>query len=235
MATTPITPTTPVAGATQSSINPGARVSGNPYKIDARYRFRKNQAIFRGIFYTSIRPGALITFQYVYWKHDPFPLVLSTGLWPSGKMAGINLHYLTFLYIRYMLNQFCGKNFVYKQISGNLFVKNSFRCYKKDGIRNIRLMDAEFLITSLGQMRSFNPTEVAAMRQWVKEQLARKMNQPMTSQYLDKEASGVHGQYTDIINPNTQGDRYKGYGVPQDFGFQDKRQTYDKPDIAPTI
>src|SRR3954464_1790502 len=50
--------------------------------------------------------GSLVLFKYENWKHDPYPLVLVSRRYADGRIAGINLHYLTFRYIKNLLNRY---------------------------------------------------------------------------------------------------------------------------------
>lgn len=181
--TTPTTPTTPVTGNVGDLINQMQRAQQQK-KSTAALRQQALQAIaqskdpiFRRVYYKTIQPGALATFQYLYWKHDPYPLVLCSGVYQSdGRVAGINLHYLTFKYIKYLITQYCGKQFSYPLIKGNMYIYNAFRTYKRDGLRMTKMMDCNFLLALLGSVRSFSPTEIEAIRQEVQRQLRERMN-----------------------------------------------------------
>jgi hypothetical protein len=175
---------------------------GKPSPVDPKLLFNKKQAMFRRIYYQTIRPGALLSFQYLYYKHDPNPLVLCGGTWLDGKVVGINLHYLTFRYIKYLTNQYCGRNFSYHYIKGDTFVKNSFRSYKRDGLKNIQLLDCDFLNSVLGKVRSFNPKEIEAMRQYIKQQLQQKLGQ--TAKQLKDNSTA---EFEQIISNQQQGNK----------------------------
>lgn len=163
--TVPTVPTTPTVSSPQQQQKPAQTQTP-----------QKPQQLFRNVYQRTLQAGSLVTFQYTFWRHDPYPLVLCGGLWASGKMVGVNLHYLTFKYIKFLINQFCGKNFNYHYIKSNQFIKNSFRSYKREGVRNVRMLDCQFLLSMMGQVRSLSPTEVEAMRQHIRGQLQEKMN-----------------------------------------------------------
>jgi hypothetical protein len=40
----------------------------------------------------AIKKGNLVTFNYSFWKKDPYPLVIISQVLPSNKIFGINLH-----------------------------------------------------------------------------------------------------------------------------------------------
>lgn len=135
--------------------------------------------IFRKVQNTTIKPGVLINFEYNFYKHDFSPLCLVGKVWTvknPGMVSGLNLHYLTFRYIKYLLNTFCGKNFHYGLIKGNRYIVNAYRSYKKEGRRNVKMVDCGFLNDTLKKARSFKPGELEAMRKEVQRQLKEKMH-----------------------------------------------------------
>lgn len=131
----------------------------------------------------SISRGSLIAFYYPNsWAktpnviHDPYPLIIVTDIWPS-YVRGINLHYLTFPYIKSILQGNCGNTgFSYYNIRGDNYIKNAFRMYVRIGMRKVKKLDCDFLLTILGTMRSFAPGEIDNMRRYIQEQLNRQMN-----------------------------------------------------------
>ena len=124
-----------------------------------------------------LKKGALISFSYQRWIHDAYPLVLLTDIFPGDKLRGVNMHYLTFPFIRSMLNT-GGNNqiFSYAYIKGNKQLVNSFRSYKWNAIRQVRVMDVTFLLNIMGMVRSFDPSQIMAIRQMVQEQMRRETN-----------------------------------------------------------
>lgn len=172
MATVPVVPnapTAPVSGVNQTQ--PTTPVQ--PNQINSQQK--QPQQVFKRIYYPTVKSGSLVSFQYTFYKHDPNPLVLCTGKWADGKVAGVNLHYLTYNYIKNLINQFCGKQFNYQSIKADKFIKKSFRSYRKEGVRNIKLMDCAYLNQMLNNIRTYNPTEVEAMRQYIRKQINQKM------------------------------------------------------------
>lgn len=123
----------------------------------------------------GILKGQIASFDYLYWKHDAKPLIICSSNYADGKVAGVNLHYLTFRYIKYLISQYCNKQFSYSLIKGNIFIANSFRTYKKEGIRNVKIIDCQFLNSVLGIAKSLNPSEMEAVRQEIERQLRERM------------------------------------------------------------
>jgi hypothetical protein len=128
-----------------------------------------------------LRKGALISFGYQWWKHDPYPLLIVTDVFSGDKIRGINLHYLTFPYIRNVLRT-GGNNqaFSYANIKGDRYITNAFRSYKWNAIRQVRVLDVSFLLNIMGIVRSFDPSQIMAIRRSVQEQLRRATNPAAT-------------------------------------------------------
>lgn len=132
---------------------------------------------------TPTMRGSLITFNYMFHKpgHDPAPLVLVTDIW-ADYVRGINLHYLTFPVIRRLLMPKPGQSvcdspaFTYQYIKGDGYIKSAFRQYKRTGMLRERKLDCSFIMNALSISRSFDPNEIEAIRQSVREQIRRMAN-----------------------------------------------------------
>ena len=82
----------------------------------------------------SITRGSLISFSYPQSMavtpnviHDPYPMVIVTDIWPN-YVRGLNLHYLTFPYIKKILTQHGGNaGFSYSNIKPDKYMANAFR------------------------------------------------------------------------------------------------------------
>lgn len=121
--------------------------------------------------------GSLVTFNYLFYKHDPQPLVLITDPDYRDSIRGVNLHNLTFPVIKKLLSPAPGPNFTYQYIKGNEFVKSAFRQYKKNGIQYLKKMDIQFIVNAMAINRySFDPNEIEAVRKSVREQIRRIIN-----------------------------------------------------------
>src|SRR5689334_20355757 len=111
---------------------------------------------FRRIYSPTLQKGSVVSFNYLFYKHDPSPLVLVTSIYSDGKIAGVNLHYLTYVYVRNLIKNFCDdKTFGYQRIKGDRFLYKSFRTYKRAGVRNMHMMDCEHLSNILKITRAF--------------------------------------------------------------------------------
>ena len=132
-----------------------------------------------------VQKGSLVTFNYTFHKpnHDPYPLVLITdiGFPTKGRMdiRGVNLHYLTFNYIKKLLQPNCNNTgFSYNTLKQGEYIGliKAFRQYKRNGIRQIKVLDCAFLLNVLASVRAISPSEVEAIRQSVREQISRMTN-----------------------------------------------------------
>ena len=121
--------------------------------------------------------GSLITFNYMNWIHDPYPLVIVTDLIPGNRVRGINLHYLTFPYIKLLLDRAKGNTaFSYQNVMDQEYIKNAFRHYKWNSIRQVKVLDLDFVLTVMAQVRSIDPGEVQKIREAVQAQIDRQVN-----------------------------------------------------------
>lgn len=118
--------------------------------------------------------GSLITFHYSFWLNDPAPLVIVTDFVPGIRLRGVNLHYLTFLYVKTVLLK-ASPGFSYQNIKGDQYISNSFRSYKWAGIMNMRVFDSQFILKMMSIARSFDPSQIQAIRQSVEEQLQQQL------------------------------------------------------------
>ena len=125
-----------------------------------------------------IAKGALIAFQYQFWKKDAYPLVLVSNVIQGQKIFGVNLHYLTFPFIRQILKVGGGNlgfSWIHIKNSGQ-YLTHAFRSYKWQGIRQVRMLDTQFLLTVMATVRSFDPNQIQAIRKSVQEQMQRMVN-----------------------------------------------------------
>ena len=91
-------------------------------------------------------------------------------------MRGINLHYLTYLYIRNILNIASNSQggFSYNNIKNDSYIVNSFRSYKWNGISQIKKFDLKFINQMIDNSRNFDPNQIQAIRQSVNQQLQQQ-------------------------------------------------------------
>ena len=132
----------------------------------------------------KITSGSLISFSYPQSYatipnviHDPFPMVLITDVWKkAGYIRGVNLHYLTFPYIKRLLTGFGGKSFNYQMnIKADKYLANSFRMYVMQGVRQPKRLDTDFLLNVLGSVRSFSPGELEQIRMNIQQQIQQRL------------------------------------------------------------
>lgn len=136
--------------------------------------------------------GSLISFNYIFWRNDSYPLVIvSENDRAAGKLRGINLHYLTFPYIKQLLAMSTNNpSFSYKSISGDEYVKRAYRTYKWSGVRQLKAMDKGFLLKVMSMVRSYDPAEVQIIRRQVREQIMKQIN-PKADQMTNLDQSEI--------------------------------------------
>ncbi len=120
--------------------------------------------------------GSLVSFNYQFFKHDPYPLIVITDIF-KDYIRGVNLHYLTFPFVKRILSAHCDNMmFSYFIIKNDAYIVNAFRTYKRLGVKQLKKLDCGFLLRVLEGVRTFNPAEVEAMRQYVRDQLRQQVN-----------------------------------------------------------
>jgi hypothetical protein len=124
----------------------------------------------------QVTVGSLIRFQYTMWKHDPYPMLIVMDRLPNGDVRGINLRYLTLNYVVFLIRQYCGKQFTYQNVAMNSIFVKSFRRYKSFGMRNIEMLDSDFILKTIDIIRTHDPNQEQAMRESIQKQLQKQMN-----------------------------------------------------------
>lgn len=133
-----------------------------------------NKRIFSNF---KVGKGSLISFNYVFWKNDAYPLVVVSKSAVGDKLWGVNLHYLTFNYIKQILNSsYNNPSFSYNSIKNDKYIVNAYRSYKWSGIRQVKVLDYQFLLNIMATVRSFDPAEVQIIRRQVQEQIRQQIN-----------------------------------------------------------
>jgi hypothetical protein len=118
--------------------------------------------------------GSLVTFRYSFWVHDPVPLVIVNDFASGYRMRGINLHYLTFPYVRNLVSRLGSGGFSYQSIKGDAYISSSFRTYKWAGISQVKIFDSQFVLKMMAVSRTFDPYQIRAIRQSVEQQLQQQ-------------------------------------------------------------
>lgn len=126
--------------------------------------------------------GSLVAFRYPASRarrptmiHDPYPLVIVTDVWPTA-IRGVNLHYLTFPYIRRLLSQNCGNpSYSYFQVRADAFLAQAFRMYYRNGMMQVRVMDCSFIQRLMTGIRSWSESEIEHVKTEIRAQIGRKL------------------------------------------------------------
>jgi hypothetical protein len=177
---------------------------------DASRPYRNVAANQYGPSVKTVAKGSLVYFNYLFWIHDPYPLVLIADIY-GQYIRGLNLHYLTFPYIKHVLQPGCdNRQFSYKNIRNNgiayeqEYIPKAFRTYKRSGIRSLKVLDCSFILSVLASTRGIDPAEVDRMRSVVQQQIQQQMRsrQPM--------ASKMDQKYTGMVEGSSQ----KGFANP---------------------
>ena len=130
----------------------------------------------------TIARGSLISFHYPishakepYEIHDPYPMIVITDIWPR-IVRGVNLHYLTFPYIKTLLQNHCqNTGFSYASVKPDRYLAKSFRVYYRSGMRQMKVMDCKWLLTMLGAVRSFSENELQQIQNQIQAQIQAKL------------------------------------------------------------
>lgn len=131
----------------------------------------------------AVTKGALISFEYPRSFaivpniiHDPRPMLIVTDVWPPNYVRGVNLHYLTFPYIKKILETWGGNtNFSYSNIKADKYVSLAFRMYSLKGMIRPKRLDSEFLKTVLQSARTFDAGELEKIRANIQQQIQARL------------------------------------------------------------
>lgn len=125
--------------------------------------------------YQVLKKGSLITFNYMFWKHDPYPLLIVSNVIQGKFIKGVNLHYLTFPYIKNLIKNCNNPAFSYQTIKGDRYISNAFRGYKWNGIRQIKYLDCDFILNAMGLTRGIDVNQLDAIKKSVQDQVGKQM------------------------------------------------------------
>lgn len=125
----------------------------------------------------QVGKGDLVMFNYTSFVNDPYPLVVVSGLDPKRSLLkGVNLHYLTFNYIKKILSVATPVFSYQGNVKGDAYITNAFRSYKIPAVRQVKKLDKNFLIEIMSVVRSFDPSEIKAIKDSINKQLRQKVN-----------------------------------------------------------
>jgi hypothetical protein len=206
-----------------NSFNPFERVATNQY----------------GLVGKNIARGSLVSFYYPTSNaakpnpiHDPYPMVIITDIWPM-HLRGVNLHYLTFPYIKNILVNNCNNlNYNYQgNIKGDQYVSNAFRTYFRKGMRNIKKLDGEFLVKILSAVRSFSESEIERVREEIRNQILSNMQ--IKADQLTKLSNQQVNNTTNQLQQTLQRGVTNNLMYPQQVGTGTKSANYPVPPGGP--
>lgn len=129
----------------------------------------------------TVSSGSLVTFQYLFAKNDVYPLVILTYV-SMNYIHGVNLHYLTFNQIKEVLQKDklngCRPGFNYQNVKPYEYIVNAYRTYKRNGLRNLKILDCDLITKSMTVTRSIDPQESEAIRENIRNQISGLVNTP---------------------------------------------------------
>ncbi len=132
----------------------------------------------------TVASGSLVTFQYMFAKHDVYPLVILTYV-SQNYIHGVNLHYLTFNQIKQVLQKDklngCRPGFNYQNVKPYQYIVEAYRTYKRNGIRGLKILDCDLIVKSMTVTRSIDPQEAEAIRENVRNQISGLVNKTAES------------------------------------------------------
>lgn len=162
----------------------------------------------------SITKGSLISFEYPISFamipniiHDTRPMIIITDIWSPNYIRGLNLHYLTFPYVKKILQTWSGnQGFSYSNIKADRYVANAFRMYNMKGVRKPKRLDSEWLKTVLQSVKSFDAGEVEKIRSNIQQQIkARLQVKANELTAYDQWRNGLEQSQKRLLNTRIQG------------------------------
>lgn len=103
-------------------------------------------------------------------------MVIITDIWPPHYIRGVNLHYLTFPYVKKILESWAGnQSFSYSYVRADRYIASAFRMYNMRGIRRPKRLDSDWLKTVLASVRSFDPGEIEKIKANIQQQIQARL------------------------------------------------------------
>lgn len=162
-------------------------------------------------------------------------MIIVTDVFPK-YIRGVNLHYLTFPYVKRMIEMFGGnQQFSYYHIKPDAYIANAFRMYARAGVQKPKRLDSEWLKMVLESVRSFNPGEIEKIRENIQKQIQARLQtkaNELTSyekwrkQLSESQKRQLRGKVFDVNQTLTRGAQenliqpHDGSNVPQDLNPQ---------------
>lgn len=127
----------------------------------------------------TLTKGSIIAFKYDFFKHDPYPTIVVTGV-TREYISGLNIHALTFYRIKELLgskiNACQNPAFGYNLVKGSGYIIKAYRKYKKIGMRTVKIFDCDVFLNIIGIARVLTPKEAKIIRNDVSNQINKKTN-----------------------------------------------------------
>ncbi len=167
----------------------------------------------------KITKGSVIAFHYPMSLavkpniiHDHYPLVMVTDIW-SKYIRGVNLHYLTYPYVRdFILKPHCNNMmFSYYHIKRSMlagqYLANAFRTFVRVGMGKVKLLDCDILLKALDIAKSaYTPEEIKSMQKYIQETISRQMNpRPPRPGTTTLEGTLTRGYQEGLVTPPVPG------------------------------
>lgn len=175
-----------------------------------------------GVSTNKITRGSLISFSYPRSCamipnviHDPYPMVIITDIW-QNYIRGLNLHYLTFPYIKKILGNYGGdQSFNYRfHVRPDRYMATAFRMYVRKCIRQPKRLDTQWLIQVLQSVRSFDPGEIEKIRSNIQQQIQKRLQvktdeltsyEEWRAKMTESQQRQLRGKVADVRNVLTRG------------------------------
>jgi hypothetical protein len=197
--------------------NPLQKIAANQHGMGA------SNAITRGSLISFTYPKSYAMVPNII--HDPYPMVILTDIFPK-YIRGVNLHYLTFPYVKKIIESFGGnQQFSYYHIKPDAYIANAFRMYVRAGVQRPKRLDSEWIKTLLESVRSFNPGEVEKIKSQIQRQIQARLQakaKELTSyeqwrkELTESQKRQFRGKVFDVNNAITQG--YQNNLIQPNFG-----------------
>lgn len=203
--------------------NPIQRLAANQYGLSTN-------KITRGSLISFNYPKSYATIPNVI--HDPYPMVILTDIWPR-HIRGLNLHYLTFPYIKRILGTYGGQGFSYFNIKPDTYMAQAFRMYFRVGVRQPKKLDTDWLIQVLQSVKSFSPGELENIRANIQKQIQQRLQakaDELTS-YEEWRAKMSESQKRQLRGKGLEGQRIFTGGVERDL--IKPNEGFEPPTIPP--
>lgn len=211
----------------------GLFVDFNPFQ-----RLASNQ---QGFVSRTITRGSLIAFTYPTSHatkpnviHDPYPLLIVTDIWPNF-VRGVNLHYMTFPYIKKILNDSRLTPYsYYNNVRADKYIASAFRMYYRMGMSKVKLMDVDFLLRVLGAVKSFSENEIEMVKQQIRNQIRERLQVKATelSQFTESQQRQIQRKAAEM-QQTIQGGVERGLMFPQQFKVGQNPANFELPPGGP--